>query len=201
MTEPFLRETEATNPMKIFEQWFLEARDQVSRLPEAMALATVDRDGNPAVRWVLLKGYDEEGFVFYTDYRSRKAREIEENPSASAGLWWQELERQVRIEGRVEKVSQELSDSYFQSRPRGSQLAVWASHQSLELASWEALEGAYKDAERTYEGTDIPRPSHWGGYRIVPDVVEFWQGKPNRLHERVRFARQGNEWRRTLLAP
>jgi pyridoxamine 5'-phosphate oxidase len=186
-----LSETEAdADPIRQFGTWFDEAVAANLLEPNAMALATATPDGRPSVRMVLLKGFDETGFIFYANYESRKGRELAANPRAALDLFWVELERQVRIEGRVEQVSAEQSDAYFHSRPRGSQLGAAASRQSEPLPSREPLERRAADLEAQFAEREIPRPDYWGGYRVVPEVVEFWQGRANRLHDRLRYSRQ-----------
>jgi pyridoxamine 5'-phosphate oxidase len=184
-----------------FSRWFQEALNSGFTEPTAMALATADAGGRPSVRIVQLKGFDERGFTFYTNYDSRKGRELAENPRAALLFHWVELERQVRIEGRVEKASADESDAYYASRPLGSRLGAWASAQSRVLAHREELEAKLAELERQY-GESPPRPPHWGGYRLVPDELEFWQGRPSRLHDRVRYTRAGiGLWRIDRLSP
>jgi pyridoxamine 5'-phosphate oxidase len=166
-----------------------------------MALATATADGAPSARMVLLKGVDEAGFVFYTGYDSRKAAELAENPRAAIVFYWRPLGRQVRIEGTVERVPEEDSAAYFATRPRGSQLAAWASEQSRSLPSRDDLERRYAEVEREYEDSEVPLPPHWGGYRLRPEAIEFWQHRENRLHERVLYTRAREGWRRQLLDP
>jgi pyridoxamine 5'-phosphate oxidase len=191
----------ARDPILQFSRWFQEALNAGFAEPNAMALATADADGRPSVRIVLLKGFDERGFAFYTNYDSRKGRELGENPRAALLFHWVELERQARIEGRVEKVSAEESDEYYASRPLGSRLGAWASAQSNVLAHREELEAKLAELESKY-GESPPRPPHWGGYRLVPDVLELWQGRPSRLHDRVRYVREGlGLWKIERLSP
>ena len=168
------------------------ANRQVDTAP--VALATADAAGRPSVRMVLLRGVDERGFVFHTNYNSRKARELDENPQAALCVHWHSLEEQIRIEGRVERLKDGESDAYFGSRPRGSQLGAWASNQSAILASREALEEEYRAIERRYEDQPVPRPRFWGGYRLVPDRIEFWFGRPDRLHDRLLYTRSERGW-------
>ena len=198
-----LNETEVDpNPVKQFALWFQQAVDAQLLEPNAMTLATVDANSQPSARIVLLKNFDERGFVFFTNYDSLKGRQLAENPQAALVFWWGELERQVRIEGSVEKVSDSESDSYFYSRPQGSQLGAWASPQSQLIDSREALDHKLGQLQKQYQEQKIPRPSHWGGFRVIPRVIEFWQGRPNRLHDRIcyRFIEE-NTWSLKRLAP
>ncbi|KND59675.1 Pyridoxamine 5'-phosphate oxidase [Candidatus Burkholderia verschuerenii] len=190
------------DPIRQFDTWFAQALDAQLPEPNAMTLATVDAHGRPSARIVLIKGVDARGFVFFTNYDSRKGREMAANPSASLLFHWIELERQVRIEGRIEKTSAEESDTYYASRPLGSRIGAWASDQSQPLANREALEAREREMTAKF-GDNPPRPPHWGGYRLVPDVIEFWQGRPSRLHDRIVYSRASADgpWRIERLAP
>lgn len=190
----------ARDPFRQFDRWFGEAVNAQMPLVNAMALATVSAEGRPSTRIVLLKGVDHGGFVFYTSYKSRKGRELTANPAAALLFHWIELEREVRIEGRVEKVSAQESDDYFGSRPLGSRHAAIASPQSKIVPDRAALEARFADAAKKY-GDHTPRPAHWGGYRVIPDAVEFWQGRANRLHDRVLYTRASRGWKIARLAP
>jgi len=184
------------NPIRQFQTWFDEVRASGVSEQDAtsMTLATADKDGRPSARVVLLKSLDDHGFVFYTNYQSRKGKELSENPRACLLFYWSELWRQVRIEGDVERVSTAESEEYFQSRPLGSKLGAWASNQSQVVASRETLEARFAELEKRF-GADVPRPEHWGGYRLRPNSIEFWQGRDNRLHDRLRYRLQQNgEW-------
>lgn len=172
---------------------------QVDTAP--VTLATADERGRPSARMVLLRGTDERGFVFHTNYRSRKGRELERNPYAALCIYWPTLDEQIRIEGTVEKLSAAESDEYFNHRPRGSQLGAWASDQSATLPTREALEERYREVERQFEGKPVERPPFWGGYRLVPSVIEFWYGRPDRLHDRLVYTREGHAWRIERLYP
>jgi len=187
-------------PLQLFERWFEEALRASVLEPNAMTLATVSAQGRPSTRIVLIKGCDERGFTWYTNYDSRKGREIAENPYGALQFHWVELERQVRIEGRIERVTDQESDAYYRSRPLESRLGAWASPQSAVIASREVLEREL-ERRRTEFGAEPPRPSHWGGYRLVPHAVEFWQGRPSRLHDRLRYSLDGDRWLRERLAP
>ncbi len=190
-----------SDPVALFAQWLAVAVAAGIHEPNAMALATADASGRPSVRIVLLKGFDAAGAVFYTNYDSRKGGELASNPWASAVLLWHQLQRQVRIEGRVERVDPEQSDAYFASRPRGAQIGAVASQQSRPVGDREVLEAQLADAERRFDGRDVERPEHWGGYRITLDAVEFWQGRADRVHDRFRFTRAGEGWSRERLQP
>ncbi|HZC06274.1 MAG TPA: pyridoxamine 5'-phosphate oxidase [Ktedonobacterales bacterium] len=190
------------NPIRQFQAWFDAAVAANHPEPNAMTVATATSDGTPSARMTLLKGLDERGFVFYTNYDSRKGAELAANPRAALVFFWVLLERQVRVEGHVERVSAEESDTYFHSRPEGSQLGAWASAQSQVIASRADLEQTYRQLEQTYAGREVPRPPHWGGFRIVPERIEFWQGRASRLHDRLRYTREpSGVWRIERLAP
>lgn len=189
------------NPIKQFQLWFEQARSVDILEPNAMTLATASKEGVPSARIVLLKGVDDRGFTFYTNYESRKGQELAANPQAVLVFWWEPLERQVRIEGSVEKVSAQEAEEYFHSRPRGSQLGAWASPQSQVISNREMLETRLEDVTRTYQDQEILRPNHWGGYRLVPHTIEFWQGRPNRLHDRLCYRFEQNHWIIERLAP
>jgi pyridoxamine 5'-phosphate oxidase len=189
------------DPIAEFARWFAEAQAAEVEEPNAMVLATATPDGAPSARVVLLKGFDERGFVFFTDYRSLKGAELEANPRAALVLHWSELERQVRITGDVTRTSAEESEAYYRSRPLGSRLGAWVSHQSQAIPSRDVLEGGLREVERRFAGGDVPLPPYWGGYRVKPGAIEFWQGRENRLHDRVRYVREGKTWRIERLAP
>jgi len=191
------------DPFVEFARWFAEAQDAQLTDPNAMTLATATPDGAPSARIVLLKAFDERGFVFFTDYRSRKGAELEANPRAALVFYWAELDRQVRITGGVALTSREESERYFRSRPLGSRLGAWASHQSLVIPGRAALEAQLREIEARFGDGDVPLPAHWGGYRVVPDAIEFWQGRENRLHDRIRYVREagGKGWRVERLSP
>jgi pyridoxamine 5'-phosphate oxidase len=188
------------DPMVQFGVWFAEAK-AASRQPEAIALATADRDGVPSVRMVLLKGWDARGFVFFTNYASRKGNELAANRHAALVAYWDELNRQVRAEGTVDHLSAQESDRYFATRARASQLAAHASNQSAALADRAELEAAVRALEAEFEGRPVPRPTHWGGYRLTPVAVEFWQHRENRLHDRFAYRRVDGGWLIDRLAP
>jgi pyridoxamine 5'-phosphate oxidase len=188
------------DPLRQFKRWFAEARGVV-RAPEAMAVATASAEGIPSVRMVLLKEFDERGFVFYTGYDSRKGRDLAFNARAALLLYWDPLGRQVRIEGPVERTARDESESYFQSRPRGSQIAALASNQSGVIADRSELERRFAQLETELEGKDVPLPAAWGGFRVVPDAFEFWQHRENRLHDRLRYRRDDDAWVLERLSP
>src|SRR5215203_2846785 len=189
------------DPIVQFEAWFEKVIDVNLHEPNAMILATATSEGRPSARTVLLKGYDERGFVFYTNYEGRKARELEANPACTLLFYWGELERQVRIEGRAGRISGAESDAYFASRPRGSRLGAWASEQSRPVEHRSVLEERVRALEEEYEGREVPRPPFWGGYRVEPDTIEFWQGRENRLHDRLVYQRTREGWRVERLQP
>jgi pyridoxamine 5'-phosphate oxidase len=190
------------NPFQQFQVWFDQAVAAALPEPNAMTLATATPDGIPSARVVLLKGFDERGFVFYTNYQSRKGQELAQNPKAALVFWWAELERQVRLEGPIEKVSDQETETYFHSRPIGSQLGAWVSHQSQVIASRDVLEQRLEELKARYENQVIPRPAHWGGYRLIPKAIEFWQGRSNRLHDRLCYKRVSHDsWNVERLSP
>jgi pyridoxamine 5'-phosphate oxidase len=192
-SERGLREEDlAPDPFTQFRAWFDEVARADIREPNAMTLATATPDGRPSARMVLLKGVDARGFAFYTNYESRKGNELTANPRAALVFFWVQLERQVRVEGRVERLSAEESDAYFASRPQGSQLGAWASRQSAVLPDRGPLEARYEELRAQYASQEAPRPPFWGGFRVLPETVEFWQGRVNRLHDRLRYLRQGD---------
>ncbi|MEY2427524.1 MAG: pyridoxamine 5-phosphate oxidase [Verrucomicrobiota bacterium] len=198
-----------TDPIVQFEAWFEQARAANARLARekiedvnAMTLATADEHGRPSARIVLLKGIDQRGFLFFTNYESRKGKELSENPQAAAVFYWPDLERQVCIAGEVARLSRAESEAYFKSRPRGSKLATWASTQSEVIPAREVLEQKWKELETKYPGEDVPLPPYWGGYVLTPARIEFWQGRPNRLHDRFRYSRLPQKsWQLERLAP
>ncbi|PJE77999.1 Pyridoxine/pyridoxamine 5'-phosphate oxidase [invertebrate metagenome] len=192
------------NPFQQFETWFHEAEQSQILEPNAMSLATVSDSGIPSIRTVLLKYFDEKGFVFFTNYASTKAREMTQNPHVALSFLWAALERQVHIKGSVKQISKTESFKYFSSRPRGSQLGAWVSHQSSIITGRSLLETKLHEMKEKFKAGKIPLPSFWGGYRVVPDSIEFWQGQPNRLHDRLLFSRnsqQNNSWDIERLSP
>lgn len=184
----------STDPMLLFHKWYEEAFERNCSEPHAVTISTVDGEGQPSSRTVYMKELLEEGIVFYTNYESQKGQDIAQNPRVSALFYWDCLERQVRLNGIAEKVPAEMSDDYFNSRPRGSKLGAWASKQSAVIEHREDLEKAYADVEKRFEGKEVPRPPFWGGYLIRPTYIEFWQGRPSRLHDRISFTKKGNKW-------
>lgn len=189
------------DPIAQFARWFGEAQRAAVLEPNAMTLATADGTGKPSARVVLLKDFDDRGFVFYTSYISQKGIELAQNPRASLVFWWPALERQVRIDGSVEQISPEETQAYFRSRPRPSQIGAWASHQSRVTPSRQPMENRQIELERRFADQPVPVPKFWGGFRVVPSCIEFWQGRPNRLHDRLQFTRIGEGWTRHRLEP
>jgi pyridoxamine 5'-phosphate oxidase len=199
---PPLNETDvAPDPLAQFERWFAEACAADIHEPTAMGLATVGADGQPSLRIVLFKGLEAGGFTFYTNYESRKGADLAARPLAALTFWWDKLERQVRIEGRVERVSQALSDHYFHSRPRGSQLAAYTSRQSRVIADRAGFDARLTEVKQRFEGGEVPCPEYWGGYRVMPEWIEFWQGRDNRVHDRLLYRRAGGGWTLERLEP
>ncbi len=200
--ESLTEDTVATEPVSQFKLWMEEAIAAEVNEPTAMVISTVNNAGRPSARVVLLKDVNPDGFVFFTNYNSRKGRELQQNPVASLTFFWPELERQVRIEGTIERVAPQVSDNYFHSRPVGSQIGAWASPQSQPINSRNDLEKADAEFTNKFSGLQvIPRPEHWGGFILRPDVVEFWQGRPNRLHDRIVYELHNNSWQLIRLAP
>ena len=193
--------TVAENPITLFKEWFSKAQQSGIFLPEAVTLATATRDGIPSARMMLLKTVDERGFVFYTNFGSRKGTELSENPRAALVVHWPTLQRQVRVEGSVKRLSSDESREYFSTRPRGSQIGAWASQQSSPVTSRIELEQRFRDYERKFQGREVPLPDFWGGFRLRPVSIEFWQGRINRLHDRLRYTDEGGSWNVTRLYP
>lgn len=189
------------NPLEQFSIWFKEAQNAEALEPNAMSLSTVSPSGKPSSRIVLLKGISESRLKFFTNYKSEKARHLEQNPWVSINFFWAELERQVRIEGKVEKTTEEESDAYFESRPEGSKLGAWASPQSEIIESREMMEESHHTLEAEFKGKPVPRPPHWGGFNIIPERVEFWQGRASRLHDRFVYTLENGAWKIDRLAP
>ena len=201
VTQGLPEATADRDPIELFGVWFEQAREAGILLPESASLATASRDGVPSSRMVLLKSFAEDGFVFFTNYGSCKAREMDENPKASLLLYWAVLQRQVRVEGSVERVSAEESAAYFRTRARGSQIGAWVSRQSEELEDRSVLETRSEETEQRFKGQDVPSPSFWGGYRLIPARIEFWQGRLNRLHDRLEYTRADGGWTAQRLYP
>ena len=197
------KDTTPINPFLLFEEWFEQAKKSKIVEPNALTLATSTLDGKPSARIVLLKGFSDKGFIFYTNYQSRKAEEMARNPQVAVVILWKEMERQIRIEGVVKKVSEAESSSYFHSRPIKSQMGAVASNQSKEIKSRKVLESQLKDIEEKYASAEhIPKPIHWGGYILIPNAIEFWQGRRNRLHDRIKYlTTDGSSWSKVRLQP
>lgn len=189
------------NPFEVFGRWYAEAQASIEKEPTAMVLSTASKNGTPSSRVILLKGFDERGFVFFTNRTSKKGRELKENPKAALCFYWNKLNKQVRINGDVEEVSDHESDQYHSSRRRGSQIGAWASKQSTELDDYSTLEKRVAEIEKQYEGADVPRPPYWGGFRVKPKTIEFWQEMEFRLHKRMVFTKTESGWSTKKLYP
>ena len=189
------------DPFKQFDIWFKEAKDIGLKDPNAMNVASATKNGIPSSRMVLLKSYDKNGFIFYTNYTSRKSKEIIDNPSVALNFFWDALERQVRVEGKVSKVDPKISDEYFSSRSRLSQLGAHASNQSEIIENYDVITSKLNELEKKYDGKEIPRPDHWGGFIIVPTTIEFWQGHEGRIHDRLKFYKENSKWKLVRLSP
>lgn len=189
------------DPFKQFDIWFKEAKDIGLKDPNAMNVASATKNGIPSSRMVLLKSYDENGFIFYTNYTSRKSKEIIDNPNVALNFFWDALERQVRVEGKVSKVDPKISDEYFSSRSRLSQLGAHASNQSEIIENYDVITSKLNELEKKYDGKEIPRPDHWGGFIIVPTTIEFWQGHEGRIHDRLKFYKENSKWKLVRLSP
>jgi pyridoxamine 5'-phosphate oxidase len=200
---PFTERDAHKDPIEQFKRWFEDAWRSDARQPNAMTLATCSKDGVPSARVVLLKGFDHEGFAFFTNYQSAKADDLESNPLATLVFYWSQLSRTVRVAGAVDKVSREETDAYFLTRPRDSQLGAWASDQSTVIESRELLHKRFDEVKARYADRDVPTPPQWGGYRVRPTAIEFWQGQANRLHDRLRYVRAGDgvSWTLQRLSP
>lgn len=198
---PLNEEDVDPNPFRQFGKWFKDAEALVPILPNAMMLATATKEGVPSARMVLLKDFDEQGFVFYTNYQSQKGRELDENPIAALSFYWAEPGRQVRITGFADRTSRSESEAYFHTRPIDSQLGAWASNQSEVISSRDVLEGRMDELLKQFEGRRIPLPPYWGGYRVAPFIFEFWQNRESRLHDRIRYTKREGEWLIERLAP
>lgn len=201
MIKGLSEETAGPDPLVLFTEWFEDAKRSGIYLPDAMTLATASKDGRPSARLMLLKGFDERGFRFFTNYESRKADDLNDNPRAALVFHWSRLQRQVRVEGQVEKLPEQESREYFVTRPRGSQLGAWASNQSSPIADRRHLEEAFRQHEARYKGSEVPLPPFWGGYRVIPEAIEFWQGRANRLHDRLRYTLGDDGWTAARLSP
>jgi pyridoxamine 5'-phosphate oxidase len=189
------------NPMVQFEKWFMEVSKNDTIEPNAMVLSTASRDGRPSVRYILLKGFDKTGFVFFTNYESRKGLDIKNNPLGALAFYWPNTQQQIRAEGKITLLNDDESDEYFNNRPQGSKIGAWASPQSKPIPNREYLENLKSEYEKKYQNFRVPRPKFWGGYKLHPDVVEFWQGRPDRLHDRFEYRLKDGLWRKERLAP